>query len=264
MAIWKLKQQHKLYLKKQPKAGHTFLASLGKTRLRPGGVEASDWLINNVHFTSSSQVLEIACNMATTSIEIAQKYGCHIIAVDMDEKALANAQHNVESAQLSHLIQLTKANALSLPFPDNSFDVVLNEAMLTMYTDKAKAKLVKEYYRVLKPGGLLLTHDIMKINNDVDKDDLIGVVKSNVAPMFKQEWHDLFITTGFLEVKIKSGNMSLMSPIGLIHDEGLFRTAKIIKNGLKNKQNRQRFLSMFRFFRENRHNLNYIACCSKK
>ncbi|MER1962974.1 SAM-dependent methyltransferase, partial [Proteus vulgaris] len=83
-------------------------------------------------------------------------------------------------------------------------------------------------------------------------------------PMFKQEWHDLFITTGFLEVKIKSGNMSLMSPIGLIHDEGLFRTAKIIKNGLKNKQNRQRFLSMFRFFRENRHNLNYIACCSKK
>lgn len=99
----------------QPKAGHTFLASLGKTRLRPGGVEASDWLINNGHFTSSSQVLEIACNMATTSIEIAQKYGCHIIAVDMDEKALANAQHNVESAQLSHLIQLTKANALS-PF----------------------------------------------------------------------------------------------------------------------------------------------------
>ncbi len=248
----------------QSKAGHTFLASLGKTRLRPGGVEASDWLINNGHFTSSSYVLEIACNMATTSIEIAQKYGCHIIAIDMDEKALANAQHNVENAQLSHLIQLTKANALSLPFPDNSFDIVLNEAMLTMYADKAKAKLVKEYYRVLKPGGLLLTHDIMKKNNDVDKDNLIGVVKSNVAPMFKQEWHDLFANIGFSEVNMKSGNMSLMSPTGLIRDEGLFRTAKIIKNGLKNKQNRERFLSMFRFFRENRHNLNYIACCSKK
>ncbi|WP_265576311.1 class I SAM-dependent methyltransferase [Proteus sp. CD3] len=246
------------------KAGHTFLASLGKTRLRPGGVEASDWLINNAHFTSSSHVLEIACNMATTSIEIAKKYGCHIIAVDMDDDALAHAQNNVDNAQLSHLIQLTKANALSLPFPDNTFDIVINEAMLTMYADKAKAKLVKEYYRVLKPGGLLLTHDIMKKNNDVNRDKLIGVVKSNVAPMFKQEWHDLFINIGFSDVKIKSGNMSLMSPIGLIRDEGLFRTAKIIKNGLINKQNRPRFLSMFRFFRENRHVLNYIVCCSKK
>lgn len=246
------------------KAGHTFLASLGKTRLRPGGVEASDWLIGNANFSSSSHVLEIACNMATTSIEIAKKYGCHIIAIDMDDKALANAQNNVDNAQLSHLIQLTKANALSLPFPDNTFDVVLNEAMLTMYADKAKAKLVKEYYRVLKPGGLLLTHDIMKKNNDVNRDNLMGVVKSNVAPMFKHEWHDLFINIGFSEVKVKSGDMSLMSPIGLIRDEGLFRTVKIIKNGLKNKQNRERFLSMFRFFRENRHNLNYIACCSKK
>lgn len=246
------------------KAGHTFLASLGKTRLRPGGAEASDWLIDNAHFTSSTQVLEIACNMATTSIEIAKKYGCRIIAVDMDDNALANAQNNVEQAQLSHLIQLTKANALSLPFPDNTFDVVLNEAMLTMYADKAKVKLVKEYYRVLKPGGLLLTHDIMKKNNEVNRDDLIGVVKSNVAPMFKQDWHDLFINIGFSQVNIKSGEMSLMSPMGLIRDEGVRRTAKIIKNGLLNKDNRKRFLSMFHFFRSHRHNLNYIACCSKK
>ncbi|HAU4310940.1 TPA: SAM-dependent methyltransferase, partial [Citrobacter freundii] len=28
------------------KAGHTFLASLGKTRLRPGGVEATEWLFS--------------------------------------------------------------------------------------------------------------------------------------------------------------------------------------------------------------------------
>lgn len=104
----------------------------------------------------------------------------------------------------------------------------------------------------------------MKKNDDVNRDKLIDIVKSNVAPMFQQEWHDLFINVGFSEVKIKSGNMSLMSPIGLIRDEGLFRTAKIIKNGLINKKNRSRFLSMFRFFRENRHVLNYIACCSKK
>ncbi|OAT37560.1 SAM-dependent methyltransferase [Proteus myxofaciens ATCC 19692] len=246
------------------KAGHTFLASLGKTRLRPGGIEASDWLISQAYFNSSTSMLEIACNMATTSIEIASKYGCKIIAVDMDDQALANAKNNVEKAQLAQLIQITKANALSLPFPDNTFDVVLNEAMLTMYADKAKEKLIKEYYRVLKPGGILLTHDIMKINNDVNKDKLVDAVRSNVSPMFKQDWYNLFINMGFSSVITKSGKMSLLSPLGLIKDEGIFRTVKIIKNGLKNKENRARFLSMFRFFRENKNNLNYIACCSRK
>lgn len=44
-------------------AGHTFLAKLGKTRLRPGGKEATDWLIQQGAFSQDKQVLEVACNM---------------------------------------------------------------------------------------------------------------------------------------------------------------------------------------------------------
>ena len=55
------------------KAGHTFLASLGKTRLRPGGVEATEWLFSQSQLTPGSQVLEVACNMATTAIELVQR-----------------------------------------------------------------------------------------------------------------------------------------------------------------------------------------------
>ncbi|HCV8703795.1 TPA: SAM-dependent methyltransferase, partial [Staphylococcus aureus] len=49
-------------------AGHTFLAKLGKTRLRPGGKAATDWLIQQGAFSQDKQVLEVACNMCTTSI----------------------------------------------------------------------------------------------------------------------------------------------------------------------------------------------------
>ena len=56
------------------KAGHTFLASLGKTRLRPGGVEATEWLFSQSQLTPGSQVLEVACNMATTAIELVQRF----------------------------------------------------------------------------------------------------------------------------------------------------------------------------------------------
>ncbi|MBU7165979.1 SAM-dependent methyltransferase, partial [Staphylococcus aureus] len=40
-------------------AGHTFLAKLGKTRLRPGGKEATDWLIQQGAFSQDKQVLEV-------------------------------------------------------------------------------------------------------------------------------------------------------------------------------------------------------------
>jgi len=249
------------------KAGHTFLASLGKTRLRPGGVEATEWLIGQAELNSGVKVLEVACNMATTSIELAQRFGCQIYAIDMDKQALATATQRVQEAGLSDNIHVLEANATRLPFPDDSFDVVINEAMLTMYADKAKAKLVDEYYRVLKKGGRLLTHDIMLTQGKLDggsHGQLQNVVKSHVSPMSQADWQQLFLNSGFRRVETHNGTMSLMSPVGLIRDEGLATALKIVFNGLRTRENRLRFTGMFRYFRAHRKQLNYIACCSRK
>lgn len=249
------------------KAGHTFLVSLGKTRLRPGGAEATEWLIAQAGLNEQSRVLEIACNMGTTAIELVSRFGCHVHAVDMDKQALSKARDNVAGAGLSERIQLSEANAHHLPFPDNSFDVVINEAMLTMYADKAKQRLVQEYYRVLKPGGCLLTHDIMLTHGPLPvsaDSQLQQVIKSNVSPMSKAHWQQLFRQSGFSQVQTHNGKMTLMSPRGMIKDEGLLRTGKIIFNGMKNRENRQRFLSMLRYFHAQRKHMNYIVCCSRK
>ena len=53
------------------------------------------------------------------------------------------------------MIRFERANAMKLPYEDASFDIVINEAMLTMQADQAKKKCVMEYLRVLKPEGLL-------------------------------------------------------------------------------------------------------------
>lgn len=247
-------------------AGHKFLARLGKTRLRPGGKKATEWLFCQAEFTSQNQVLEIACNMGTTLIEIAQRFGCHITGIDMDKHALLQARQNIINNNVSNLVTLQEANATTLPFADNSFDIVINEAMLTMYANKAKAHLLKEYFRVLKPGGKLLTHDIMLLDPD-NSEEIIKrmrqAINVNAEPISYNQWHDLFSSIGFINIKSQHNAMTLMSPKGMITDEGILGTMKIIRNALR-QENRQQFFKMFKTFRNNRNQLHYIALCSIK
>ncbi|MNZ75490.1 Sarcosine/dimethylglycine N-methyltransferase [compost metagenome] len=246
-------------------AGHTFLARLGKKRLRPGGINATSWLIEQANLSGESRVLEVACNMCTTSIELAEKYHCQITAVDMDAKALEKGRKNIAKHQLQDYITVVQANALKLPFEDESFDIVFNEAMLTMLNASAKKKAISEYYRVLKPGGVLLTHDIMLLKNTPEKllETLRGIIHVNVSPLPEEDWINTFGEIGFSKVTTNSGAMSLMNPKGMIRDEGFFGALTIIKNGLK-KENRSMFKQMFRFFYQAGKNLNYIVVCSKK
>lgn len=245
--------------------GHNFLARLGKTRLRPGGKKATDWLIANGDFSADKKVLEVACNMGTTAIALAKQYGCHIEGVDLDEHALEKAKENIVNEGLQDLIHVQRANAMKLPFPDSSFDIVVNEAMLTMLPIEAKKKAIAEYLRVLKPNGFLLTHDVMLVgeNHQQILENMRDAINVTVTPLTKEGWKNLFSECGFRNVETYSGEMTLLSPKGLIYDEGVLGTFKIIKNALKS-ENREQFKKMFRTFNDPKDKLNFIAVCSQK
>ncbi|ARS62628.1 methyltransferase domain-containing protein [Streptococcus mutans] len=236
--------------------GHNFLARLGKKRLRPGGITATNWLIEQGQFSKDSHVLEVACNICTTSIELAQTYGCSIEGVDRDPKALEKARANICEAGLDELVHVQQANAMKLPFPDDSFDIIINEA---------KIKAIKEYLRVLKPGGRLLTHDVSFTEERMGEQlaSLRQTINANVEPLHVANWQKLFEEQGFSSVKLNYGKMTLMSIPGMIKDEGFWGTLRITYRGLK-KENRQQFLKMYRFFNKAGKDLTYIAVCSTK
>lgn len=250
---------------KKEEVGHHFLARLGKTRLRPGGKLATDWLIANGDFRKDKKVLEVACNMGTTAIEIAKQFGCQVIGIDLDEEALEKAQHNIVENKLTDLVQVQRANATKLPFEDNSFDIVINEAMLTMLPIEAKQKAIREYLRVLKPNGFLLTHDVLLHTDEAEQilENLRDAIKITVAPLTKEGWKEMFQSGGFRNVETFTGEMSLLSPKGLIYDEGVVGAMKIIGNALK-EENRETFKKMFRTFNDPNNKLGFIAVCSQK
>lgn len=248
-------------------AGHNFLARLGKTKLRPGGAEATDWLIEQADIKRDTKVLEVACNQGTTMVKLAKTYGCHVTGVDLDTKALEKAKANIRGNHLESLLSVQEGNAMDLPFEDNTFDVVINEAMLTMLVGDKKEKAIREYYRVLKPGGMLLTHDVLLRTDDPAKQKelragLSRTINVHVEPLDRTEWRRRFTDAGFVNFQ-KTGNMTLMNPAGMIRDEGLPRTLKIVRNALK-PENRPMFKKMFGYFNSHAKELGYIANVSVK
>lgn len=252
---------------KKEDVGHHFLARLGKTRLRPGGKRATDWLIANGDFRKNTKVLEVACNIATTAIEIAKQFECEVIGVDLNQEALAKAQQNIIENKVENLVKVQRANATKLPFEDNSFDIVINEAMLTMLPNEVKQKAIREYLRVLKPNGFLLTQDVMLSAPGEDTESLLAdlreVLKTTITPLTKENWKETFLSCGFRNVDTFSGEMSLLSPKGLIYDEGIMGAMKIVSNALK-PENRDTFKKMFQTFNDPDKKLGFIAVCSQK
>ena len=252
---------------KKHEMGHEFLARLGKTRLRPGGREATEWLLGHVDFTADTRVLEVACNMGTTMIALAETHGCRITGLDMNPAALEKARANIEKNGLGDVIDVVEGNAMALPFSDASFDVVINEAMLTMLPRENKKKAVAEYFRVLKPGGILLTHDVaLRTDSEEAAAELrAGISRAinvNVDPLPQTLWEELFRSAGFA-VEVQTGDMTLLDPAGLVRDEGFDGAMKIIRNGLRT-ENLERFRRMFNFFFDHNKDFAYIAAVSRK
>jgi ubiquinone/menaquinone biosynthesis C-methylase UbiE len=70
---------------------------------------------------------------------------------------------------IESLVEYADVNALQIPFPDNTFDIVVFKSVLGAlgYTPEGPSKErqqqgINEFYRVLKPGGVLLFAENLK------------------------------------------------------------------------------------------------------
>jgi ubiquinone/menaquinone biosynthesis C-methylase UbiE len=94
------------------------------------------------------RVLEIGVGMGADYLEWL-KAGAQATGVDLSAASLERARRRCELA--GYTPDLRIADAESLPFPDNSFDVVYSYGVMHHSPDTSQC--VREAWRVLKPGG---------------------------------------------------------------------------------------------------------------
>jgi ubiquinone/menaquinone biosynthesis C-methylase UbiE len=141
--------------------------------------------VEDFNLPAGASALDVGCGRGNHTCRLAWQFGFRVTGVDPFESNVRAARREVEGARLAHLVEIVEGRIESLPFADESFDLVWCRDMLVHVPDIGQA--LKECARVLKQNGralVMTTHATeLLAPGEAERDfAAVGIVAENLSP----------------------------------------------------------------------------------
>jgi ubiquinone/menaquinone biosynthesis C-methylase UbiE len=183
------------------------------------------------------KVLEVAAGTGIVTrrlLEVLPANG-RLTVTDLNEPMLAHARLKIGEDPRVHWRQ---ADALELPFSDGEFDAVVCQFGLMFFPDKARS--IREFYRVLAPGG----HLLLSVWDSLQANPHATVAQSAIVEFFSvdppqfyaipfsyydtAEIRKVVAAAGFTNVEIETIKLTGESPSAALAAKGFVRGNPVV------------------------------------
>lgn len=120
------------------------------------GLWESEKIIFDKYINKDDTILDIGCGAGRTTINLYKRGYKNIIGLDLSTRLIAYANNYIKENNMD--INFVVGDATELEYPENAFDVVIFSfnGMQCIPGKKNRDNVLKEVYRVLKPGGIYI------------------------------------------------------------------------------------------------------------
>lgn len=221
--------------------------------------EESQEIPRMLNLDPSSYVMEIGCGSGGYALYLAENVGCRLIGLDTNAPGVHNANQLAARAGLGDRARFRQCDASQrLPFEDSSFDAVFsNDVMCHL---PGRLDVLREIFRLLKPGGHMLYSDALVIGGMVTHEEI--ATRSSIgfyvySPPGENE--RLMKEAGFSEIRTTDTTENAAGIAERWHQARERRKTDLIgMEGQSNFEGLQRFLSCVRMLTSERRLLRYL------
>ena len=155
------------------------------------------------------RLLDAGCGAGHTALAFAPRVA-EVVAVDLTEAMLAQARRLAAERGLTN-IAFQRGDVEQLPFPDGAFDIVTSRYSAHHYPHPEVA--LREFARVLRPGGLFLLVDVVS-PDDPAQDTFLNAIEllrdpSHVRDHTSAQWRGMLGAAGFADDLLGSWDLPL-------------------------------------------------------
>jgi ubiquinone/menaquinone biosynthesis C-methylase UbiE len=173
----------------------------GSKFLSQGGSESVDRMFEG-QILENKKLLDIGSGLGGVDFYLAQKYHVDIIGVDCVSRLVDDANKRKATHKLIGNVTFVHQNAddSSYPYADSVFDIVFSKESLLHVDDKAS--LLKEIFRVLKPGGQLIILDWLVDTHELSQNinEMMTIDGLDLKMATSQEYETYLHDAGFTHI----------------------------------------------------------------